>query len=337
VLLDLLFGSYRQRVLTQLLLHPDSSYHVRELARLTGTAPGTLHKELSRLAGSGLLQCEKQGNQVRYKANRDCPVFAELAGLFRKTSGVVSVLADALRSLSPEPQLALVFGSIARGEENANSDVDLLLITDCSFGDAVKVLHPAQEQLQREINPAIYNATEFKRRIASQDDFIGKLLANPKLFVIGTEHDLGKFAGFQRLQAFEATPGGVLRLLASAERNLADARLSGLSADNRFDTAYKAIMQCAMIGLWANGYRTATSQPGHHQTALQALPKTMNLPQDTVIVLDALRKQRNLNDYEGDSVTDAAVKECLSRAEALFMHTRQWLETNRPDLLVRNQ
>lgn len=140
-----------------------------------------------------------------------------------------------------------------------------------------------------------------------------------------------------RLQAFDATPSGVLRLLASAERNLADARLADLSADNRFDAAYKTIMQCAMIGLWANGYRTATSQPGHHQTALQTLPKTMKLAQDVVIVLDALRKQRNLNDYEGDPVTDAAVKECLTQAEALLAHTHQWLQANRPDLLVKSQ
>ena len=148
---------------------------------------------------------------------------------------------------------------------------------------------------------------------------------------------LANLQAIQRLQPFEATPGGVMRLLASAERNLTDARLAGLSADNRFDAAYKTIMQCAMVGLWANGYRTATSQPGHHQTALQALPKTMNITQDTVIVLDALRKQRNLNDYEGDTVTDAAVKECLTRAEALFTHTRQWLEKNRPDLLRSHQ
>jgi hypothetical protein len=100
-----------------------------------------------------------------------------------------------------------------------------------------------------------------------------------------------------RLQAFDATPGGVLRLLASAERNLADASLIELSNDNRFDAAYKTIMQCSMIGLWANGFRTVTSQPGHHQTALQALPKTLGLAADAVIILDALRKQRNLNDY----------------------------------------
>ncbi len=148
---------------------------------------------------------------------------------------------------------------------------------------------------------------------------------------------LENLLAIHRLQAFEATPDGVLRLLASAERNLADARLSELSNDNRFDAAYKTIMQCAMVGLWANGYRTATSQPGHHQTALQALPKTLGTAADTVIVLDALRKQRNLNDYEGDPVTDAAVRECLAQAEALLTHTRQWLQRHRADLLSDNE
>ena len=97
MLVDLLFGSYRQRVLGLLLLHPDEGFHVRELARQTGTSAGTLHKELARLAQDGLLLREEQGNQVRYRANRECPVFPELAGLFRKTTGVAVTLADALQ------------------------------------------------------------------------------------------------------------------------------------------------------------------------------------------------------------------------------------------------
>lgn len=145
---------------------------------------------------------------------------------------------------------------------------------------------------------------------------------------------LENLLAIQRLQPFEPTAEGVQRLLAAAARNLADARLAALSADNRFDAAYKAIMQCAMIGLWAKGYRTSTSQPGHHQTALQALPKTLGLDQDTVIVLDALRKQRNLSDYEGSPVTDAAVAECMTRADALLAHTQQWLVRERPDLVA---
>lgn len=147
---------------------------------------------------------------------------------------------------------------------------------------------------------------------------------------------LENLLAIHRLQAFEPTPASVQRLLASAGRNLADARLPELSNDNRFDAAYKTIMQCAMIGLWAKGFRTATSQPGHHQTALQTLPKTLELDADTVIVLDALRKQRNLNDYEGDPVTDAAVRECQAQAEALLAHTRHWLQDHRPDLLSEN-
>lgn len=137
----------------------------------------------------------------------------------------------------------------------------------------------------------------------------------------------------QRLQAFNASPQGVQRLLAAAARNLADAQLQALSPENRFDAAYKCILQCAMLGLWAQGYRTPTSQPGHHQTALQCLPLTMGLPADAIIVLDALRKQRNQNDYEGDPVSQAAVTECLAQAQSLLAHTRQFLQTRFPDLL----
>ena len=144
---------------------------------------------------------------------------------------------------------------------------------------------------------------------------------------------LENLLAIHKLQSFSAKPAGVQRLLSAAERNLADAEIQALSPENRFDAAYKAIMQCAMVGLWAKGYRTVTSQPGHHQTALQALPKTLGLATDTVIVLDALRKQRNLNDYEGDPVTDAAVRECLAQAQVLLTETKRWLQRHRPDLL----
>ena len=141
----------------------------------------------------------------------------------------------------------------------------------------------------------------------------------------------------RKLQRFEPSAAGVLRLLAAAERNLADSRIDALSSENRFDAAYKAIMQCAMIGLWANGYRTSTSQPGHHQTALQTLPKSLGLSQDAVIVLDALRRQRKLNDYEGDLIADAVVAECCTQAESLLAHTQAWLLQHRRDLPERAQ
>ncbi len=144
---------------------------------------------------------------------------------------------------------------------------------------------------------------------------------------------LANLLAIQRLQTFDASPQGVQRLLAAAERNLADAQLQALSPENRFDAAYKCILQCAMLGLWAQGYRTPTSQPGHHQTTLQCLPLTMGLPGDVVIVLDALRKQRNQNDYEGDPVGAAVVTECLTQAKSLLAHTRQFLQSRFPELV----
>lgn len=112
--------------------------------------------------------------------------------------------------------------------------------------------------------------------------------------------------------------GSVNRLLVAAERNLQDAKIPGLSNENRFDVAYKAIMQIANAALQARGYRTLTSKPGHHQTMLQCLIKTMQIELDQLIVLEALRKQRNVADYSGDLVPDSAVKECIAQAEILL-------------------
>jgi hypothetical protein len=124
----------------------------------------------------------------------------------------------------------------------------------------------------------------------------------------------------------------VARMLAAAERNLADARLAGLSAETRFDVGYKAIMQLAMLALYANGYRTLTSRPGHHQTAIQTLTLTVALAPEQVRVLDALRKQRNLSDYSGDLVPDSTVNECVASATTLHAHVRAWLQSNKPEL-----
>lgn len=138
----------------------------------------------------------------------------------------------------------------------------------------------------------------------------------------------------QRLLVHNTTPEAVQRLIAAAARNLADAHILQLSPENRFDAAYKCILQCAMVGLWVNGYRTATHQPGHHQTALQALPLTLGLPNDTLIIMDSLRKQRNLSDYEGDPVSDGVVDECLIQAQALLAHTHQFMQSQFPTLVL---
>ena len=133
---------------------------------------------------------------------------------------------------------------------------------------------------------------------------------------------LENLLAIRRLVRHEAGRAAILKLLAAAQRNLADAKVTSISAENRFDAAYKAILQCAMGALWAKGFRTSTSEPGHHQTAIQALPLTLAVDSATVIVLDALRKQRNFNDYTGDGVSDALLAECIVQAESLLRHAR---------------
>ncbi len=190
-LASLLFKDYRRRVLGLLLLHPDQNYHVREIARLTGTVAGTLHKELTRLSEAGVLHKEAKGNQVFYSANRDCPVYYELASILRKTSGLVDVLADALAPLNERIKVAFVFGSMASGQEGSGSDVDVLLVGDVGYSEVVKALYPTQKTVGREINPKVFSEEEWKQMSINKDAFVKELQAKPKLFVVGMSDEPG--------------------------------------------------------------------------------------------------------------------------------------------------
>lgn len=145
---------------------------------------------------------------------------------------------------------------------------------------------------------------------------------------------LRNLLAIQRLQVHTADAEAVRKLFAAAGRNLADARVTAIGADNRFDAAYKCVMQCAMLGLWAHGYRTSSNQPGHHQTAIQCLPLTLGVPAATVVVLDGLRKLGNVNDYVGDPIPAAALATCIEEAGALLGLTGRWLREHRPGLVA---
>lgn len=144
---------------------------------------------------------------------------------------------------------------------------------------------------------------------------------------------LDKLIGIS-LEKLDPDAASITKLLAAAKRNLADAHIKEVSAENRFDAAYKAIMQLANAALQANGYRTLTSKPGHHMTMIQTLNQTIGLDKQTVIVLDALRKQRNVADYSGDIIPASAVDECVTHAEKLLHDVEQWLKENKPELGV---
>jgi predicted nucleotidyltransferase len=192
MLADFLLGPFRTRVLSALLLHPETAWHSRELARRIGALPGSTSRELVKLAEAGILLRQQIGNQVHYRANRDCPVFIELAGMLRKTSGLATVLADALLPLAENIQCALIFGSVARAEETAHSDVDILVLGDIGFAEVIGALYPAQEEVQREINPVVYRPDDFCAKLASNNTWAREVVEKPKLFLIGDADDFAK-------------------------------------------------------------------------------------------------------------------------------------------------
>lgn len=136
------------------------------------------------------------------------------------------------------------------------------------------------------------------------------------------------------LEAVEPDGATISRLLEASLSSLADARLSELSDEGRFDMAYKAIMQSANAALQANGFRTSTSRPGHHQTMIQTLPLTIGLEPTVMVLLDQMRKQRNVIDYSGDLVSASLADDAVSQAEVLHTQVIDWLRTHRPDLLA---
>lgn len=183
---ELLFpNQYRRKVLALLLMRPDEKIHLRELARQTQAAPGTLKKELDALCRTGLLTSECVGNQVQFQTNQNHPVFAELQALVRKTIGLADVLLQALQPLGDQVALTFVFGSMASGSAHAGSDVDVLVVGRASFAQVVEATYPAQAQLGRDINPKVMTPTEWASKQAEDNPFVRELLGKPRLMLIG--------------------------------------------------------------------------------------------------------------------------------------------------------
>lgn len=199
-LASLLFGAYRREVLALLLLHPESSLHVREIARATGKIPGTLLRELSQLADASILLRKSVGNQVHFQANPACPIYEELRGILKKTSGLAGVLREALEPLADRIKAAFVYGSLARGDERAGSDVDVMIVGDPKLADVVHALAPAQDALRREINPNIYRTAEFGAKLAEGEPFLRRVMEERKIYLIGGDDDLRQSASHRKAQ-----------------------------------------------------------------------------------------------------------------------------------------
>jgi predicted nucleotidyltransferase len=187
-----LMGQTRSAVLSALLLHPEASLHVRELARLTGAAPGSLHRELRALAELGLLLRQEIGRQVHYRANRDSPIFEDLAGLLRKTTGLVDVLREALAPLDRKVTLAFVYGSMAAGTERPGSDVDLMVLGSAGFGELARALAAAQQTVRRDVNPTVMTPADYAKKHAEGDGFARSVARGARLWVKGGEVDFAE-------------------------------------------------------------------------------------------------------------------------------------------------
>lgn len=188
---DALFTATQQRVLGCLFGQPGRSFSVSELIQITGAGSGAVQREVARLAGSGLLTMEQLGNQKRYRANPDCPIHDELAGIVRKTFGLANPLREALQPMAEAITAAFVYGSVAKGQDTARSDIDLMLISESlTYGEVMAALHPVAEQLGRTINPTLYSPAELKQRLASGNSFITRVLAQPRIWLLGVEHEL---------------------------------------------------------------------------------------------------------------------------------------------------
>ena len=187
---EILFGHTRGAVLGLLFGHTDESFYIRQIARDTGISTGALQRELEQLAEIGLISRTKVGNQVFYHANAASPVFQEIRSLVTKTVGVIGALRSALAPLASRIQVAFVFGSVARREETAASDIDLMVIGDTTFDEAISAISAAQSALAREINPSIYSPTEFKAKLKKGNHFLTSIIKSEKMFVIGTEDEL---------------------------------------------------------------------------------------------------------------------------------------------------
>lgn len=192
---SILFTKTRRAVLSLLYGHTDESFYLRQIVRLTGAGLGPIQRELKQLTDVGIIRRSVQGKQVYFQANPDSPIFTELRSLITKTAGIVETLQTALAPIADRISIALVYGSVARGEENHRSDVDLLVVGDVSFSEMIKALRGAQEILGREINPTVYPVEEFRSRIAEEHYFIQDVLSGDRIFAIGDEHELKRLAG----------------------------------------------------------------------------------------------------------------------------------------------
>jgi len=187
-LAELLSSRARAEIFRLLFSGTAEELHIREMQRRSGMNDSTIRQELRKLVWLDLVHGRRDSNRVYYRAKKENPLYPDIRNLVLKTSGLADLLRDALRD--SRIQTAFVFGSIASGEEKAGSDVDLMVIGDLGLRSLSKLLFGIQEKIGREVNPHVLSEDEFRKRVEKKEHFVSSLMKGPRIFIIGSEHDL---------------------------------------------------------------------------------------------------------------------------------------------------
>ena len=193
-ILDALFPAVRQEILTATLLSPEKSWYLSELAAHLGTSPSSLQRELETLANSGILVRTQDGRRTYYRAQTASPIFNELRDLLAKTAGIIPVLNSELTQLDGKIKWAAIYGSIARGEEQAQSDIDLLVVGPVGMTELLPVLRRVEQQFGREVNVTRYSESEFLAKRHGRDHFLNSVLKGKLITIVGSSNELEKTA-----------------------------------------------------------------------------------------------------------------------------------------------
>jgi predicted nucleotidyltransferase len=183
---DAVFTDSQAKVYLWIFGQPERSYHLSELRRLTGLGSASLQREINRLVVASLLNSTLKGNQRQISANRQSPLFKELSDLTRKVMGAAALLTEALLPIKQKIELALLYGSIAKQSDNAESDIDIMIVgSDLTLSELLDQLLPVEEMLCRKVNPTCYTVGELKKRLGDTDSFVNKVLSQPTIQLFG--------------------------------------------------------------------------------------------------------------------------------------------------------
>lgn len=194
---NVLFGQIRGRVLGLLYGRTDEAFYVRQIARHIKASVGTVQRELEKLAQVGLVIRSASGNQVFYRANQHHPVFPEMRTLVAKTVGIFGLLRTALERYEGQIKVAFVYGSVARQEETAQSDIDLMVVGEVKLDDVLTLLSGLELEVGRPVNPTVYSVDEFQSKLAAGNHFLNAVVAAKKEFLLGSEDELREVGGIR--------------------------------------------------------------------------------------------------------------------------------------------